>query len=119
MSDASRTARRYHWLSDSVKSFVDEPHEAVCCDARGETLNLVAHENDGVRRASARLAAEKPEVALDALRVRRSAFGVRRSRSTGSGSTGSGSTGSLPFLEMPARHALLPELDVASRYLEK
>jgi hypothetical protein len=116
MSDASRSARRYHWLSDSVKSFVDEPHEAVCCDARGETLNLVAHENDGVRRASAQLAAEKPDVALDALRVRRSAFGVRGSRS---GSTGSGSTGSLPFLEMPARHAVLPELDIASRYLEK
>jgi len=40
MSDARRTARRYHWLSESVTSFVDEPHEAVCCDARGETLNL-------------------------------------------------------------------------------
>src|SRR5215470_3282275 len=68
MSDASRMARRYHWLSDSVTSFVNEPHEAVCCDARGETLNLVAHENDPVRRASAELAAQKPEVTLDALR---------------------------------------------------
>src|SRR6185312_11882407 len=29
MSDANRTARRYHWLSDTVQSFVDEPHEAV------------------------------------------------------------------------------------------
>jgi uncharacterized protein len=43
MNDANRMARRYHWLSASVTSFVDEPHEAVCCDARGETLNLVAH----------------------------------------------------------------------------
>src|SRR6059058_19605 len=42
MSDANGTARRYHWLSDTVTSFVEEPHEAVCCDARGETLNLVA-----------------------------------------------------------------------------
>src|SRR5207249_1601265 len=58
MSDATGTARRYHWLSDSVASFVDEPHEAVCCDARGETLNLVAHENDPVRRASADLASQ-------------------------------------------------------------
>src|SRR5262245_48916837 len=41
MSDATRMARRYHWLSEHVASFVDEPHEAVCCDARGETLNLV------------------------------------------------------------------------------
>jgi hypothetical protein len=28
MSDQSRTARRYHWLSQSVTSFVNEPHES-------------------------------------------------------------------------------------------
>src|SRR5215210_2966227 len=55
MSDATGMARRYHWLSEHVDSFVDEPHEAVCCDARVDTLNLVAHENDAVRRASAEL----------------------------------------------------------------
>src|SRR4051812_6960144 len=78
MSDATRTARRYHWLSDSVRSFVDEPHQAVCCDARGETLNLVAHENERVRSASAGLACERPEIALRALGAG-SGFGVRRS----------------------------------------
>jgi hypothetical protein len=93
MCDDNRMARRYHWLSEHVASFVDEPHEAVCCDARGQlTLDLVAHENDPVRRASARLAAERPEVTLNALgRV----------------------------LTMPRRHELLPDLDVASPYLEK
>ena len=96
MSDASGMARRYHWLSEHVESFVDEPHEAVCCDTRAETLNLVAHENDAVRRASAELAAARPEVTLKALAAK-----------------------PLPLLEMPARHPLLPELDVASPYLEK
>src|SRR6266540_2899588 len=67
MSDETRMARRYHWLSEHVESFVDEPHEAVCCDARGDALNLVAHENDPVRRASATLAAQRPEVTLEAL----------------------------------------------------
>src|SRR4029077_15708049 len=67
MSDANRMARRYHWLSEHVASFVDEPHEAGCCDARVDTLNLVAHENDGVRRASAELAAQPPAVTLHAL----------------------------------------------------
>jgi uncharacterized protein len=67
MSDATRTARRYHWISDRVESFVDEPHEAVCCDARGEVLNLVAHENDPVRRASAELASQPPDVTLRTL----------------------------------------------------
>ena len=101
-------ARRYHWLSERVESFVDEPHEAVCCDARVETLNLVAHENDAVRRASAELAAAKPEVTLKALgapKVRLPA--PTRDRRA------------LPLLEMPARHPLMPEFDVASPYLEK
>jgi uncharacterized protein len=94
MSDASRMARRYHWLSERVSSFVDEPHEAVCCDARADTLNLVAHESESVRRGSAALASERPDVTLRAIEK-------------------------LPLLRMPARHALLPELDVASPYLEK
>ena len=87
MSDATRLARRYHWLSEHVDSFVDEPHEAVCCDARADTLNLVAHENDGVRTASAELARERPAVVLDVL-------------------------AKIPELKMPVRHTLFPELDV-------
>ncbi len=95
MCEANRTARRYHWLSEHVDSFVDEPHAAVCCDARADVLNLVAHENDPVRRASAELAAASPRVTLNALEH------------------------VAPTLMMPARHTLLPELDVASPYLEK
>src|SRR5439155_15571631 len=64
MSDETRTARRYHWLSEHVASFVDEPHEAVCCDERRDTLNLVAHESEAVRRASAEIARQRPETAL-------------------------------------------------------
>src|SRR5216117_748227 len=94
MSDALRTARRYHWLSEHVASFVDEPHEAVCCDARADTLNLVAHENDLVRGASAQIASQPPDVTLKTMER-------------------------IPVLKMPARHELLPELDVASPYLEK
>ncbi|HWI35455.1 MAG TPA: DUF763 domain-containing protein [Burkholderiales bacterium] len=62
MSDETSMARRYHWLSDSVESYVNEPHAAVCCDATAETLNLVAAENAAVRDASARLAGEKTEL---------------------------------------------------------
>jgi len=102
MSDESRMARRYHWLSDRVESFVDEPHEAVCCDARAETLNLVAHENDPVRTASAELAGQPPDVTLHAL-----------------ASIDQEKLLTLPLLKMPRRHELLPELDVASPYLEK
>ena len=67
MSDESRTARRYHWLSESVSSFVNEPHAAVCCDARGVALNLVAGESARVRSASAELAGRAPDETIAAL----------------------------------------------------
>src|SRR5204863_2621220 len=57
MNDANGMARRYHWLSDNVTSYVEEPHAAICCDATAETLNLVAAESAAVRSASATLAA--------------------------------------------------------------
>jgi len=89
MCDDNGMARRYHWLSEQVASFVDEPQAAVCCDAKtDDTLNLVAHDNEPVRQASAALAREKPDITLRAL-------------------------------NMPRRHALLPEFDVAPTYLEK
>jgi hypothetical protein len=93
MNDGNGMARRYHWLAESVKSYVNEPHAAVCADARAETLNLVAAESDPVRSASAELARGKPETVLDALK-------------------------GLPVLTMPRRHAVLIA-DVNPRYLEK
>ncbi len=57
----TRYARRYHWLSDGELNFVCEPHKAICCDVRGETLNLVAREGECNRRASCELASEHPD----------------------------------------------------------
>jgi len=128
MNDANRMARRYHWLSDTVANFVDDPHQAVCCDSRGQqTLNLVAHENDPVRHASAQLAAQNPEITLKALdSVRLPQFDAAQGgpeAPEGSATTGiclrSTTETRLPFLDMPARHVLRPELDVASPYLKK
>src|SRR5256714_1202509 len=68
MSDETSMARRYHWLSDNVTSYVSEPHAAICCDATAPTLNLVAAESAEVRSASATLASEKPEATLEAFR---------------------------------------------------
>ncbi len=57
-------ARRYHWISEGLTSYVNEPHAAVCCDSTSETLNLVAAESAGVRAASAALASQKPAATL-------------------------------------------------------
>ena len=64
MSDETSMARRYHWISEGLTSYVNEPHAAVCCDSTSETLNLVAAESAGVRAASAALASQKPEATL-------------------------------------------------------
>jgi len=100
MHDADGTARRYHWLSEHVTSFVDEPHEAVCCDARGDTLNLVASESADVRHASTELARMTPQTTIEAIEKR-------------------AAEGQLPELLLPKRHMLFPELDVDTRYLSK
>ncbi len=94
MNGETSTARRYHWLAERVTSFVEEPHEAVCCDRTGTTLNLVAAESADVRRTSVELAGRPPEETLRAVE-------------------------SVPELRLPVRHALLPELDVDTRYLSK
>jgi len=52
MNENNRYARRYHWLSEEIQSFVDEPHTAICCDHRGKTLNMVSVENEDSRKVS-------------------------------------------------------------------
>ena len=56
MNDVNSMARRYHWLSDNVTSYVNEPHAAICCDTTSETLNLVAAESATVRDRCVELA---------------------------------------------------------------
>jgi len=40
MNGDKRQARRYHWLSEGLKSFVDEPHAAIEGRAQGNIINL-------------------------------------------------------------------------------
>jgi hypothetical protein len=60
MNPQTGWARRYHWLSESVADFVDEPHAGIISAATTQPLNLVAHESEAARQASAVLAVEKP-----------------------------------------------------------
>jgi hypothetical protein len=59
MSDEDRTARRYHWLSDNTKNFVEEPHNAIACNIkRDKALNMVAKQSGASRKASVDLSKE-------------------------------------------------------------
>ena len=52
MNPENKLARRYHWLSESVASFVVEPHKAVVGHREGKVLNMTAKEADECRRTS-------------------------------------------------------------------
>lgn len=93
MNDDNGMARRYHWLSTAVRSYVNEPHAAVCAEAEAPTLNLVANESEAARTSSAELSRQPPSVVLSALK-------------------------DIPALTMPRRHAVLIA-DVNPSYLQK
>ncbi|HWK64512.1 MAG TPA: DUF763 domain-containing protein [Rhizobiaceae bacterium] len=58
MNDDSRKARRYHWLSEGLKSFVDEPHSAIDGERQGKIVNLTDHRAEASRRAQLDLLAD-------------------------------------------------------------
>lgn len=83
MSDAAASARRYHWLGESVTDFVCEPHAAIHnlaadpaeslqqerrepgepnCETEADSLlNMVAREAAGNREASMQVLREHPD----------------------------------------------------------
>lgn len=57
-----RTARRYHWLSDHVRSFVEEPHEAIVGDSmRSVALDMTAEESSENRKTCLDLVRDRPQ----------------------------------------------------------
>ncbi|HLC60677.1 MAG TPA: DUF763 domain-containing protein [Candidatus Nanoarchaeia archaeon] len=53
MNSENKYARRYHWLSGTVSDFVEEPHNAICCDSRNNsTLDLTSRDNYKVKKIS-------------------------------------------------------------------
>src|SRR5213596_3455899 len=51
MNGDKRQARRYHWHSEALKSFVDTPHSAIDGPQQGEIVNLTDHRADLSRTA--------------------------------------------------------------------
>lgn len=65
MNTITRWARRYHWLGKDVTDFVCEPHKAICCNHKGEALNMVARESTGARQLSRQLAIGPVDKVID------------------------------------------------------
>jgi uncharacterized protein len=58
MREGDAMARRYHWHSQHLTSFVEEPHTAVCGVNQGPILNLTAQEAGTARQGMLRLTQE-------------------------------------------------------------
>lgn len=61
MNIAEKKARRYHWCSSDLRSFVEEPHTAVVGENRGKILNLTDKQADGARNNILDMSHENPE----------------------------------------------------------
>ena len=68
MNGKARQARRYHWRSEAVSSFVDEPHDAVIGPNQGTILNLTDRRAGSARAATEQMVAETPESVVGELR---------------------------------------------------
>lgn len=68
MDKAGKTARRYHWHSASLQSFVDDPHTAICGINHGSILNLADSRADDARNNMVSLAHDSPDRTLTEVR---------------------------------------------------
>ena len=64
MREGDATARRYHWHSASLASFVNEPHTGICGINQGAIINMVAKEAAASRASIMAMAQEAPEKIL-------------------------------------------------------
>ncbi len=102
MNGERRQARRYHWLSEGLRSFVEEPHSAIDGIGQGEIINLTDRRADASRRAQ-----------LDLLRTLGPAAVAREL----SALAARPDQLPLPHLVMPAHHEVRPG-DVLARRLQ-
>jgi hypothetical protein len=93
MNVERRQARRYHWLSEGLHSFVDQPHAAIEGPNQGEIVNLTDHRAADARACEVELVHGDPDRVLTALHRLRD-----RADST------SANGGMPPLLRMPVHH---------------
>jgi len=68
MNDATGMARRYHWHSANVHSFLEAPHTSIVGESQGVILNLTDKEAAGAKSGMLELVAEQPHHVMDEIR---------------------------------------------------
>jgi uncharacterized protein len=108
MNGDRRQARRYHWLSEGLRSFVEEPHAAIDGPDQGEIVNLTDRRAAASRHSQIDLLASLgPDGIAQQWREARRAEAFQSPQSQQQ---------LLPHLVMPAHHEVRPS-DVFERRL--
>ncbi len=105
MSGARRQARRYHWLSTGLRSFVNEPHTAIDGVQQGVIVNLTDRRAEASRRCQLDIL---DQLGPEEIERRLAIQGQRREKQCAP---------MLPHLVMPAHHDVRPE-DIVARRLQ-
>jgi hypothetical protein len=110
MNGDNKLARRYHWLSEGLTSFLDSPHAAIEGKGQGEIINLADHRADRSRKGQLDLLASLgPDKIVREL-------GSLEAETMPAKVTGHDLQPMLPHLIMPAHHDVR-ETDVNMRRL--
>lgn len=96
MNGEQRQARRYHWLSEGLTSFVDDPHSAIDGVTQGKIVNLADRRAGASRRGQLEIL-----TSLGPDRIAREFAALERGAAPIAGAE---AQGLLPFLVMPAHH---------------
>jgi hypothetical protein len=113
MNGERRQARRYHWLSEGLKSFVEEPHAAIDGPQQGVIVNLTDRRADASRRGQLDLLAT-----LGPDRIAREFADLQTAETRADAASTAADTTQpmLPHLIMPAHHDVRAK-DVIARRL--
>jgi len=68
MNGNSGMARRYHWHSENIQSFVEEPHTFIYGRNQGRILNLTHKDASSARQHSLEISRENPDRILSEIR---------------------------------------------------
>ncbi|MER9328461.1 DUF763 domain-containing protein [Mesorhizobium sp. M0488] len=105
MNGDSKVARRYHWLSEGLKSFIDQPHAAIEGANQGKIVNLTDRRAEASRQGQ-----------LDLLQDLGPDHILREFAALDRGIVSAPEQPLLPHLVMPAHHDVR-ESDVVMRRL--
>ncbi|PKU22148.1 DUF763 domain-containing protein [Telmatospirillum siberiense] len=103
MNGDRRQARRYHWLSEGLTNFVEEPHAAIEGHGRGRIINLTDHRAAVSRQAQVDLLRDfGPD------RLAREAVALEEAPAPAPVPAAVSDQPFLPHLVMPAHHDVRP-----------